>query len=193
MGDGSDFVRAVGRALRPVRPGFRALACNRRGLFDAPATITLSSSSFDNGTKLPLRCTADGEGISPGLAWRGVPEEAASLVLLVEDPDAPLLNPIVHAIVVGLPLGEGTLEEGVMPNRRRAPGAERMGRNSFAGRAWLPPSPPPGHGPHRYCFQIFALDSAPRFPHPPGRGLLLSTINGHVMAKGLLVGTYERV
>ena len=57
---------------------------------------------------------------------------------------------------------------------------------------YLPPDPPPGRGPHRYAFQVFALDTVPRFESQPGRTQLLDKIKGHVIAKGLLIGTYER-
>jgi phosphatidylethanolamine-binding protein (PEBP) family uncharacterized protein len=57
---------------------------------------------------------------------------------------------------------------------------------------WLPPDPPAGRGAHRYVFQVFALDTVPRFESQPGRAELLDKIKGHVIAKGLLIGTYER-
>ena len=56
----------------------------------------------------------------------------------------------------------------------------------------LPPDPPPGHGPHRYCFQVFALDAAPKLHGSPIRTQVAHAMKGHVIAKGLLVGTYER-
>lgn len=113
-------------------------------------------------------------------------------MLLVEDADAPFPRPLVHAIAPFLEPRDGALAEGALPHRRRTERAGMMGRNSYAGRAWLPPAPVPGHGPHRYAFQLFALDTAPRFPHPPGRSLLLVTIRGHVIARGCLIGVYER-
>jgi hypothetical protein len=57
---------------------------------------------------------------------------------------------------------------------------------------YLPPDPPSGHGPHRYVFQIFALDTRLDFEKPPGRGALLEAMRGHVLAKGLHIGLYER-
>ncbi len=159
----------IGAWLRPVRPGLGRITCNRPEFAGVTGRIAVSSPAFEDHGTVPRRFTADGEGIAPPLAWSGVPETAAGLVLLVEDADAPFPRPLVHAIVPALPLGDGHLSEGELPSRRRTEAGAKMGRNSVAGRAWLPPSPVPGHGPHRYCFQVFALDVHPGFPHPPGR------------------------
>jgi Raf kinase inhibitor-like YbhB/YbcL family protein len=184
--------RSIGYRLRHTKPGLDAVVSHRPAFAQAPVLIALTSPAFDDRAPMPARFTADGEGLSPPLDWTGVPPSAQGLVLLVEDPDAPFPRPLVHAIVLGLDAGDGRLTEGELPSRRRQDGMERMGRNSFSGRNWLPPTPPPGHGPHRYCFQMFALDRPAEFPHPPGRGLLVSATAGHVVARGLLIGTYMR-
>ena len=67
-----------------------------------------------------------------------------------------------------------------------------MGRNSYLRPSWLPPDPPPGHGPHRYAFEVFALDTAPDVFGAPGRSHIFEIMRGHVLAKGCLIGTYER-
>jgi phosphatidylethanolamine-binding protein (PEBP) family uncharacterized protein len=69
---------------------------------------------------------------------------------------------------------------------------EGLGKNSYLRAAYLPPDPPAGHGPHLYVFQIFALDRALSFEGHPGRAAFLEAIKDRVLAKGLLVGTYER-
>jgi Raf kinase inhibitor-like YbhB/YbcL family protein len=138
-----------------------------------------------------VRYTADGEKLSPPLEWSGIPAGTAALVLLVEDADSPTPQPLVHAIVLDLPPSETRLAEGALPGP--AGGAARaMGRNSYFMARYLPPDPPPGHGAHRYAFQLFALDAAPTFKAPPGRRELVDAIRGHVLAKGSLIGTYER-
>jgi phosphatidylethanolamine-binding protein (PEBP) family uncharacterized protein len=76
------------------------------------------------------------------------------------------------------------LPEGALPSKR-------TGSKDLVA-TWLPPDPPPGHGAHRYVFQVFALDIVPRFEARPGRTELLNKIRGHVIAKGMLIGTYER-
>ena len=67
-----------------------------------------------------------------------------------------------------------------------------LGKSSYLKAAYLPPDPPTGHGPHRYCFQIFALDIVPALEEGAGRGAVVEALKGHVLAKGMLVGTYER-
>jgi phosphatidylethanolamine-binding protein (PEBP) family uncharacterized protein len=71
-------------------------------------------------------------------------------------------------------------------------GPLKMGRNSFLQMAYLPPDPPPGHGVHRYTFQIFALDDPPAFDVGIGRSKLITLLRGRVQAKGCLIGTYGR-
>ena len=138
------------------------------------ASIEVSSEAFDHNEPIPAQYTADGEGLSPPLQWRGVPMNAEAVVMLVEDADSPTPRPLVHAIVWDLPGSDASLPEGAVSA------------------LWLPPDPPAGRGAHRYVFQVFAIDTVPRFESQPGRAELLDKIKGHVIAKGLLIGTYER-
>lgn len=182
----------VGHALRGVRAGFDKVASEDRAVAGAEDTVALSSPAFEDGGSIPPRYTADGEGLSPPLAWRGLPAGAAAVALLVEDPDAPAPEPLVHLLAWDLPPDLAELPEGEF----RSPGHtgldENLGKNSFLGAGWLPPDPPTGHGPHLYVFQLFALDTPLTFDGHPGRGAFLKAIEGHVLAKGMLVGTYER-
>ena len=77
--------------------------------------------------------------------------------------------------------------------RGQSPRGYACGRNALGRPGWTAPTPPPGHGPHRYAFQVFALDARPGFPYPPGRALLMRTIRPHIIAQGRMIGTYERV
>ncbi len=69
---------------------------------------------------------------------------------------------------------------------------EEVGKNSFLKTGYLPPDPPTGHGPHRYLFQLYALNRRLGLEGVPGRGALLEAMHGHVLAKGVIAGTYER-
>jgi hypothetical protein len=153
-----------------------------------PETISLTST-FRDGSAMPARYSADGEGYSPPLQWSGITAAAVSLVLLVEDADAPSPKPLVHGIVANLPARDGCLAEGEMSGERSG---HLIGKNSMMRSEYLPPDPPPGHGIHRYVFQIFALDRQPYFGGSPGRGELIAEIQAHGVAKGMLIGTYAR-
>ena len=178
----------VGHALGGTRAGTDALTLHG---IEAPSSIVVTSPAFEADAAIPVRFTADGEGVSPPLRWAGVPAGTKSVVLLVEDADSPTPKPLVHAIVHALPAGDGGLAEGAMTGPAGEGGAE-MGRNSFLGSGWLPPDPPPGHGPHRYVFQVFALDIDQPDAGSPGRGGLVAMMTGHVLAKGAMTAVFER-
>ena len=182
----------VGRALRGVRAGFEKVAVEQRSFVRMPNMVTLTSPAFQDGHPMPVRFTADGEGISPPLAWKGVMGAARGLALLVEDPDAPSPDPLVHLLAWDLPPALRELPEGEFRSPGHAGLDEMLGRNGFLQTAWLPPDPPRGHGPHMYVFQIFALDRKLNFERPPGRKQVLDAMAGHVLGKGMLTGTYER-
>ncbi|MFM9921367.1 YbhB/YbcL family Raf kinase inhibitor-like protein [Variovorax sp. H27-G14] len=185
----------IGHALSGVRAGLDNIVFNTLGMREGMASIALTSVAFADHAPLPARCTADapdGEGVSPPLQWTGVPAGAASLVLIVEDADSPTPNPLVHAIVVGLPVDGASLAEAAMPSEGNDGGGLHVGRNSALQAAWLPPDPPPGHGVHRYAFQLFALGQVPVFSEAPGRDELVDTLKTHAVASGLIIGTYER-
>lgn len=182
----------LGALMRNIRAGHAKLAIVDPDLRIENATIDLMSPAFAFDARLPERFTADGEGVSPPLVWGPLPPGTASLALLVEDPDAPAINPLVHALVWGLPADVGRLAEGaIRPDGDGGEDGRDVGRSSFV-EGWLPPDPPPGHGQHDYVFQLFALSRRPNLDATPGRSELLKAMAGHVLAAGLLVGTYSR-
>lgn len=151
---------------------------------DVNASIDVSSPAFGPDEPIPSQYTVDGEGLSPPLEWRGVPMNAEAVVLVIEDAEASTPRLPANAIVWDLPGIDTSLPEGALPcscDSGKAPTA-----------TYVPPDPPAGRGPHRYAFQVFALDTVPRFGSRPGRAELLDKIKGHVLAKGVLIGTYER-
>ena len=184
---------AVGHALRGQRAGLDKIAFQAVDLRAGMAAISVRSLAFADHAPIPANYTADGAGVSPPLQWIGVPAAAASLVLIVEDADAPTPQPLVHAIVAGLPTGDGTLREGALPSKdHEGQSGLLVGRNSYLQASWLPPDPPPGHGVHRYAFQLFALEAGATFDGTPGRDAVLEAIRAHGLASGCLIGTYER-
>ena len=182
----------VGQVLRGQRAGLDKTAFHAFDLRGGMAAIRVGSLAFADHAPIPERYTADGDGDSPPLHWSGVPEAAASVALIVEDADSPTPQPLVHAIVVGLAAGDGALAEAALPSRDHDGSGLRVGRNSYLQAAWLPPDPPPGHGVHRYVFQVFALEAGAKLDGEPGRDALLEAIREHGLASGCLIGTYER-
>ena len=187
-------MRSLGHALRSVRPGVAMLASSKFSGFLGYA-LTVSSDAFKDGQPMPARFTQDGASLCPPLRWEGLPPQTQSVVLLVEDADIPLLRPMTHLIVHSIPPDKTEFAEGEIPHRQKgaAPEGWACGRNGLGRPGWSAPGPVPGHGPHRYAFQVFALDARPHFAYPPGRAKLLRTIRPNLIAQGRLIGTYERL
>lgn len=225
---------ALGHALRDTRAGLDKLAYERTPLRSGMGALSVGSLAFADHAPIPAAYTADGEGVSPPLHWTGVPTGCATLVLIVEDADAPTPQPLVHAIVVNLPPADGRLSDGALSDDTTvaqalavaSAGSEegadtsavmssatapaitadaagtpdetldepplQLGRNSLLQTRWLAPDPPPGHGVHRYAFQLFALNATPEFSAKPGREELLKALADHAIASGCLIGTYQR-
>ncbi len=182
----------IGRALVNQRAGLEQTVFYRLAARRAVASIELSSWVFPNNGSLPVTYTADGAGVSPPLEWRGAPAAAASLALIVEDADAPTPHPLVHAIVVNLHGVDGFLAEGALNSPDHRGFGLEQGRNSFFQQSWLPPDPPPGHGPHRYVFQLFALGAGTAFSEVPGRQEFMEEVFERADAAACLIGIYER-
>ena len=183
---------ALGHALRDQRAGLDKTAFQAVDLRAGMARIAVRSPAFADHAPMPQRYTADGQGVSPPLQWSGVPPGAGSLVLIVEDADSPTPQPLVQAIVVELTGEDGALAEAALPSTDHEGAGLRIGRNSYLQSTWLPPDPPPGHGVHRYVFQVFALADGATFEGTPGREALLEAVREHGLASGCLIGTYER-
>ena len=183
---------AIGHAMRDMRAGLDNIAFNQSGLRAGMAAIEVGSLAFADHAPIPERYTADGEGVSPPLHWRGIPENTGSLLLIVEDADAPTPRPLVHAILVDLPPGDGALAEGAIQSPDHEGQHLHEGRNSYLLSGWLPPDPPPGHGVHRYAFQVFALAAGESFGSTPGRDAVMEAVHERALASGCLIGTYER-
>jgi Raf kinase inhibitor-like YbhB/YbcL family protein len=146
--------------------------------------LHLSSSAFENLGSIPREYTADGGDHVPPLVVEGVPQQAMSLALVVEDPDAPGAEPFTHWVVYDLP-----------PTARHIgpdlPRGASQGRNDFGRRCWSGPKPPSGR--HRYVFKLYALDTTMTAgPALITKEELERRIEGHVLERAELVGTYSR-
>jgi Raf kinase inhibitor-like YbhB/YbcL family protein len=183
---------SIGEALRRQRAGLAHIVFHRlSNPFDLP-NIKIRSSAFGAETPIPIKYTADGSGLSPPLEWSSAPEDARSIVIIVEDADSPTPQPLVHAIIVNLEAEDTHIPEGALNSPDHQGVGLQAGRNSYLMQAWLPPDPPPGHGTHRYVFQVFALRSGADFSATPGRHEVIEAIASRAVAGGYLIGTYER-
>jgi Raf kinase inhibitor-like YbhB/YbcL family protein len=174
-------MRLFGRRLRRWRAGAEYRVAEDVRFSQAPRTIALRSPAFANRGPMP------GGKASPPLEWSGVPPGAKTLVLVVEDVDAPLLRPLTHALAYAIDPATTSLPAGALDGTQL-----EMGYNGGGRRGYVPPAPLPGHGAHTYVFTLLAVDYVPRFDQPPTRGRLLDAIAGHVAALGELTGTLER-
>jgi Raf kinase inhibitor-like YbhB/YbcL family protein len=183
---------AVGRTLDGIRAGMKNIVFFDERFDHVPEGVTVTSSAFAKAGSIPMRYTEDGERLSPPLSWADEPSDTVAAVLIIEDADSPTPSPLVHAIAWNLSANDHTLDEGAL----KGPGSSgediALGKNSFLCSEYLPPDPPPGHGEHRYVFQFFALDQVLEIDEVPGRSALLEAMAGHVISKGVLIGTYER-
>jgi Raf kinase inhibitor-like YbhB/YbcL family protein len=155
--------------------------------YAGPSTIDVTSPAFIDGGPIPKKHAGKGVGdnVSPALRWTGVPAEAKQLVLIMDDLDVPMPKPLIHTIAV-IESDVGGLGEGQLK-----PGTTGIRLIRAFGGTYVGPRPIPGHGPHHYRFLVFALDQ--EVPDAVAdRGALLSAMAGHVLARGVLTGTYER-
>lgn len=147
--------------------------------------IVLKSSAFKNNEFIPAKYTCEGENINPLIEILNAPSETKSLVLIMDDPDAPAgtwdhwimwnIDPKTHYIP------EDSVPQGAVL------GTTSFGRTGYGG-----PCPPKGDKPHRYMFKVYALDALLDLPEGASKSELLSAMEGHVIDEGLLVGLYGR-
>lgn len=184
--------RLLGRALHGRGATENSLLWNQKAVAFVPVNIELRSPAFASMQQIPLSHvgSASGGNLSPALEWRGVPPGTQELVLVIEDIDVPLPFTFVQAIAVGISPALNGLPVGALSPASR--GLVTLGRNSFGTAAYSGPRPLAGHGPHRYCFQLLALDRRLHFARPPNRSELLKALAGTVLGRGRLDGIHER-
>lgn len=152
--------------------------------------LKITSTAFKEGDDLPVQLTCDGADQSPPLTWTGVPMEAQSLALMMEDPDAPN-GTFTHWILYNIPRDIDGLPQGV-ENKEDLGQGIRQCTNSFGNLGYGGPCPPSGHGSHRYFFRVYALDSPILLNEGAKREDFLNAIEGHILDEGHLMGRYER-
>jgi hypothetical protein len=167
-------------------------ACAARSEAAALGSLVLQSPAFAAKAAIPSRFTCEGVDVSPPLRWMGVPEGTQSLVLIVDDPDAP--DPAhpkrtwVHWLLYNIPATTKELLEGASAGQ--LPPGTLQGRNDWKRSEYGGPCPPIGR--HRYFFKLYALDQMLDGLHDPDKAALLAAMEGHILAQGELIGTYQK-
>ena len=155
---------------------------------DKSMALEISSTAFEQGGMIPVQYTCDGKNISPRLEWSGVPDDAESLALIADDPDAPGKT-WVHWVLFNIP-GETTSLEENYPKDAELPGGAVNGITDFGSNGYGGPCPP--GGTHRYYFKLYALDTTLDLDSSAKKSDLLKAMEGHVLAEGQLMGKYRR-
>jgi len=149
--------------------------------------MQLSSPAFSNNSKIPTKYTCSGEDIPPPLSWSGIPEGTKSLVLIMDDPDAPSGN-WDHWILYNIP----PTTTGLAENTHNYPTGTDFGMNSWQKAEYGGPCPPKGDDPHRYFFTLYALDTKLPGHIAPSKTTITMAIEDHIIDQAELVGLYER-
>jgi hypothetical protein len=155
-------------------------------------TMTLTSPSFAAGGEIPAKHTCEGKDVSPSLSWTGVPGGTKSLVLIVDDPDAPdpqaPRTTWVHWVVYDIPASVTSLPEGV--RKDTLPRGSHDGLNDWKRMGWSGPCPPVGR--HRYFHKLYALDVVLGDLQSATKSDVEKAMTGHVLGRAELVGTYRK-
>jgi Raf kinase inhibitor-like YbhB/YbcL family protein len=154
--------------------------------------LTVTSPSFAAGAAIPVRHTCEGENISPALSWSGSPSGTKSFAFIVDDPDAP--DPKapqmtwVHWVVYNIPASLTKLAEGAASSG--PPGGALSGTNDWKHVGYGGPCPPIGR--HRYFHKLYAIDTVLPDLNGPDKASLLKAMQGHILAEGQIIGTYQK-
>jgi Raf kinase inhibitor-like YbhB/YbcL family protein len=152
--------------------------------------FTVTSTGFADGGTLPDAQVHAKGNRSPQLSWSGAPEGTKSFAITCFDPDAPTGSGFWHWTVANLPADVTELAEGVSPDGL-PPGAVE-GRTDFGPPGFGGAAPPPGHGPHRYIFTVFAVDAERLEVTPDNSGAIFGfNLHFHTLAKASITGVYE--
>ena len=155
-------------------------------------TLKVTSSAFQQGGAIPARYTCEGQDLSPPLAWSGMPGNAKTIAVIVDDPDAP--DPAkpqrvyVHWVVYNIPAATTSLAENA--SKTGMPKRALQGKNDWGKAAYGGPCPPIGR--HRYYFKLYALDTELTGLKDASKADLERAMNGHVLDTGELMGTYQK-
>ena len=151
--------------------------------------ISISGDGFKEGGTIPDEFTCEGKDISPSLSWEGMPAGTKSISLIMDDPDCSE-GTFVHWVLYNIPGQTLMLPKGIPHNKTLADGS-MQGMTDFGRAGYGGPCPPSGK-PHRYYFKVYALDIKINLPPGASKNQLESSMKGHILASGELIGKYQR-
>ena len=187
------FSQRAGSAFQIAAVGLAMLAGTNLRANESGMTLRLTSSAFSDGGSIPSQYTCEGQNRSPPLAWSGVPDKTKSLVLIVDDPDAP--DPKaprmtwVHWVLYDLPANASALAEGA--GTGELPAGTKAGLNDWKKAQYGGPCPPIGR--HRYFHKLYALDIGLSELKNPTKADVERAMQGHILAESKLIGTYQKI
>lgn len=144
--------------------------------------LQVTSTAFSEGQPIPEKYTCDAQNVSPPLKWSGAPASTKSVVIIVDDPDAPS-GTFTHWVLYDVPGNTAELSEG-------SSGGGKEGVTSFRKTGYGGPCPP--SGTHRYFFRVYAVDSSSLGKAGLSKAEVMAAMKGHILAEGQLMGTYKR-
>ena len=148
------------------------------------ASMKLSSFAFENFQTIPVSNTCDGNKIHPPLVIGGVPAGTKSLVIIIDDPDAPN-GTFTHWVIWNIDPGTEKIMERVIPEK------SQEGTNSAGTVGYTPPCPPSADGKHRYFFTLYALDAKLGLDGKATKTDVEKSMSGHIISQSLLVGVVQ--
>lgn len=144
--------------------------------------MNIETPAFEHGKPIPQKYTCQGDGVSPELIFRDIPSQTQSLVLIVDDPDAPS-GTFDHWVVWNIPANTKSLKEGAV--------VAHQGKNGYGKVGYKGPCPPPGK-PHRYFFKLYALEEELSLSEGASKAQVERAMEGHIIAKAEIMGTYQK-
>lgn len=141
------------------------------------------TSVFENNGQIPSKYTCDGQDLAPELRISDIPASTKELVLIVDDPDAPI-GTFVHWILYNIPANTTKIEEKNLPN------GVKQGFSDFRRNGWGGPCPP--NGQHRYFFKLYAIDKVLDMPEGASKAKIENAIKEHIIEQAQLIGLYKR-
>lgn len=154
-------------------------------------SMKISSPAFKDNDFIPSKYTCEGRNINPALIIEGIPENAKTLALIMDDPDAPM-GTFVHWVAWNIELAD-EIHEGIPKESTvNHPISLKQGLNTAEKTGYMGPCPPVGHGVHHYHFKLYALDTDLNLPENTKKEDLLKSMEGHIIEETELIGLYKR-